>query len=302
MTQRLFLAAIGTLLLAASLPGIAAAGSDPGDTRTTTDTIDSVVGDPSTELAGTKLDIGHRVRWGFWRWWQNWRCQVYARHAPRYYDRFCGGNNDAPSPTATPVPTSTPIPTDTPTPVPTLTPTPEPTATPTPTPVPMGQAAFTGERLVFFLQGPGASSEFGFDMSPGGGAAVGGEYAWTDGVYNVTFSRNATGFTFISYSGAGPSQFASRSTTAVCGAWDTLQVAMIAGGGEATMEFRDVTIDGVAAGDLLDNGDGVAANDFWTFAGDYADGVSVTGQLVISGWSNEESPRPRLEVTVGCAE
>ncbi|MCA9853994.1 MAG: hypothetical protein KC482_10425, partial [Dehalococcoidia bacterium] len=63
-----------------------------------------------------------------------------------------------------------------------------------------------------------------------------------------------------------------------------------------------VTIDGVAAGDLLDNGDGVAANDFWTFAGDYADGVSVTGQLVISGWSNEESPRPRLEVTVGCAE
>ena len=108
MTQRLFLAAIGTLLLAASLPGIAAAGSDPDDTRTTTDTIGSVVGEPSTELAGTKLDIGHRVRWGFWRWWQNWRCHVYARHAPRFYDRFCGGNNDAPSPTATPVPTSTP--------------------------------------------------------------------------------------------------------------------------------------------------------------------------------------------------
>jgi hypothetical protein len=89
---------------------------------------------------------------------------------------------------------------------------------------------------------------------------------------------------------------------ATCGTLDTLQVAVTSGGGASSAEFRNVTVDGAAVGDLLDNADGVAENHFWTFEGEFADGVTVTGQLVVAGWDQEESPRPRIEVAVGCGQ
>jgi hypothetical protein len=155
---------------------------------------------------------------------------------------------------------------------------------------------------VYFLQGVGSGNEFGFDTNPTGGTPGGMDYGWPDGTYNVTFSRSGTGFTFINFSGAGPSQFTSRNTGAACGDWDTLQVAIVVGDSSTNVEFLGVAVDGAAAGDLVDNDDGVAENHFWTFNGDYADGVTVTGQLVVSGWDAATWPRPRLEVTVGCGQ
>lgn len=217
------------------------------------------------------------------------RCLIYERHVPWLYERFCASN--APTPTA--------VPTYTPTPAPTFTPTPEPTPTPIPPSTPTGMADFSGESLRLFFYGVGTGPEFGFDIVPSVLPQGGSEYAWVDGTYDVSFSRSATGTTMLSFTGPGPSQFSMKTLGATCGAWDTVEFAIIHGGEGTRSELRNVLLDGESLGDLVDNGDGVDANEYWTFSGDFSD-LSLSADLVVSGWGAESTPRPQVEVTFGC--
>ncbi len=295
MKQRLLIASIGLLLITAALPSVAAASFDHGTTNSAGHTIDQGVGNLPGGTAAVQADFGRRDPWDFWERWRNLRCYWLAIHAPRLYAWLCaspppGDNHD-------PVPKDTP----TPTPEPTFTPTPIP-PTPTPIPTPTGIASFAGTTLTWYFAGADLGNEWGFDTNPPSGIQTGGDSLWPDGAYNLSLSHSATGSTVLNLSGVGPSKFASRNVQATCGEWDTIQVAIVAGAPGSTTEFRNVSIGGVGVGDLIDNGDGVPGNHYWTFHGDYAGDIIVTGQFAVSGWGQAGAPRPRLEVTVGCGQ
>ncbi len=295
MKQRLLLASTGLLLLAASLPGVAAASFDRGSDDIGGHAPHQGVVVPHGGTSTVNADIRHRGPRDFWARWQALRCMWLSKFAPRLYEWVCepATPGDVPAPTATPVPMDTP----TPTPEPTFTPTPVP---PTPIPTPTGIASFSGTTLVWAFAGVGSGNEWGFDTNPASGILAGGDSLWPDGTYNLSLSHSAGGSTVLNLSGVGPSKFSSRSVQPTCGNWDTIQIAIVDGAPGTTTEFRNVSIDGVSVGDLIDNGDGVPENDYWTFHGDYTGDVSVTGQFAVSGWGVAGTPRPRLEVTVGC--
>lgn len=214
-------------------------------------------------------------------------CDILATHAPRAYDVVCAdaGDSDA---------TPTPTPEDTPTPAP------EPTATPTPEPTPSGMANFLGDAMMVHFASVSPGTEWGiqivpFDTSPGGG-----EYAWPDGTYRVSLSRSSSGSTILSWSGPGPGVFGMKTVAATCGAWDTMQIAILDGSNGVSGTLQNVVLDGASLGTLADNGDAFPDNDYWTFNGSFAGGFSMTFDLVVSGWGATLATPARIEITTGC--
>jgi hypothetical protein len=215
-------------------------------------------------------------------------CRVLKKHWPAKWERVCGAGEQTETPPPDPGPTTPPDepPSD-----------PPPDDPPPPPPTPTGMANFAAVGAVAFAHSANAGDEVGV----GGGSAdpmpAGSAFAWSDDSFAVSFSRLAG--TFMEFRVGNVSNL--KQVAATCGTWDTLQVAIHDGPAGATAELRNVMLNGTPLGDLVDNGDAVAENEFWTFSGLSLDaGFTLTASLVVTGWAAESATPARVEFTVGC--
>jgi hypothetical protein len=127
---------------------------------------------------------------------------------------------------------------------------------------------------------------------------------WPDGTYLLTFSydgENTITTDMVDEAGTVTSLIFTDAAP-VCGAWNVMDVLVLDRLSTAAIAFEDVTIDGFDLGsfgtfDVPGAPGWSVAN--WTMTDfDFSQGFTITGDLVVEGWTGNE--RNKLQLTVGC--
>jgi hypothetical protein len=222
------------------------------------------------------------------RWLHEVHCRTLKRHWPAKFERMCavedpGETNNPPSEPTDPPDTDPPA--DPPPP------------DPPPPPSPTGMANFATVGAVAFTRSTNLGAERGLSSGPGDTNPAQDDFVWSDGSFAIELERLTGGMTMFTVGNS----VQIKTIAATCGTWDTLQIAILDGPPGATAELRNVTLDGAMLPDLVDNGDGVAESEFWTFSGlDLNGAFALSANLVISGWAAQTVTPASVEITLGC--
>ena len=130
---------------------------------------------------------------------------------------------------------------------------------------------------------------------------------WPDGTYQVTFTYDgASTITTVMVDASGnnaiPSPLIYTSATPVCGTWDVLDILVLDRLTTGAIAFNNVTLNGFPLGnfgtfDVPGAPGWPSAN--WTVTDfDFSQGFTITGDLVVAGWTGNESNK--MQLTVGC--
>jgi hypothetical protein len=127
---------------------------------------------------------------------------------------------------------------------------------------------------------------------------------WPDGTYQVTFSYDGASLiaTEMMDSAGSITSLTYSNATPVCGEWNVMDILVLDRLDTAAIAFNDVMIDGFNLNDFgtfdVPGAPGWSVAN-WTVTGfDFSQGFTITGDLVVAGWTGNELNK--LQLTVGC--
>lgn len=122
---------------------------------------------------------------------------------------------------------------------------------------------------------------------------------WANGTYPISFSWNGS-----SLSATGNGANLSFGAFTPCTSWNRIQIFIQARANSATTALNNVVLNGTPLGNFgpvthtpADPADVELLQ--WTISGNFAAGFTLTGDLVVNGWSTGGESN-RLDLTVGC--